>query len=280
MCGGGGGGAKDFSLDILRGDTWHRVVIPRCLARSTPSKVSVCSLYIDPILCFHSDRTASPAHDLPEHPTATIVCPAQFLANDDVHMVFSGDGEEETGPAVARGRLPSDAYIPLQRLTSKMDADQTDVVIVEDEEERQRVTAQRIRERRERMNNEIRRLRHFNNTIGGTDNLGAPIKGHSQPSGEGYLGQSMCQPRPPPPSGTLVHRSFSVPGRTLGELNSSAPGLSQRDFGASGFGLQPLPEKDLPVVDEEGSGDLESLDLNSIPENEVNFSDCENSNHL
>eukprot|EP00731_Ephydatia_muelleri_P037803 Em0567g1a len=117
-----------------------------------------------------SRGTTSPLLHPSNQPAAPLMCHAQFLTNDGVHVVFSGDGEEETGltPEVHRGRLLSDAYLPLQRQASKMAAatNKSDVVIVEDEEERLRITAQRVRDRRERMNNEIRRLKHFNSIIG------------------------------------------------------------------------------------------------------------------
>ena len=207
-----------------------------------------------------------------------MVIPAQFLGSDNVHVVFGGDGEEDTS-RMRRGRLLSEAILPPQRLVSKMAAniDELDVVIVEDEDERLKVTAQRVRERRERMNNEIRRLKHFNNIIG-REGKGHPSTsvhtGRSQPSGgEGdYLGRSMCQPAPPPVVG-VVHRSFSLPGDKT--LRSSGPDPHSSDLDSSVFGLQPLPEKDMPVLKEEGSGDLESLDIESIPENEIYLSDYE-----
>lgn len=231
------------------------------------------------ILCFHGIRsrgTTSPLYHPSNQPAAPLMCHAQFLTNDGVHVVFSGDGEEETGltPEVHRGRLLSDAYLPLQRQASKMAAatNKSDVVIVEDEEERLRITAQRVRDRRERMNNEIRRLKHFNSIIGREgDPQGMSLHNRcSQPSAQDHLGRSMCQPAPPIRVG-VAHRSFSLPGdKTFG---SSCPDSHSSDLDASGFGLQPLPEKDMPIMEEEGSGDLESLDLNSIPENEVNLSD-------
>ena len=184
-------------------------------------------------------------------------------------MIFSGEGEEmgeetDAPPLVGRGRLLSDPRVPPRRLTSKLDpSNQSEVVIVLDEEERLRLTDQKIRERRERMNNEIRRLKHFNNIMGGKGIPNASVNGHPQTSGEGCLGRSMGLsqfPRGP----AMVHRSSSV--------DPSVPSQRQADLEASGYALQPLPEKDMPVLDE-GSGNLESLDLNSIPENEVNLSD-------
>ncbi len=159
------------------------------------------------------------------------------------------------------------------------------------EEERQRVADLKWNQRREKMESELQRLKHYYRTM-------SMAKRHHSIGDCSFSdldlddddGDSRRRIRAsklgisPQDGKTVVtlNRSHSVPvGTERPRPRERIPSLDTNgeDLEDEGNGIMGLPPKDIPTVEENESMDLDRLDVSEIPVEEVDMGDCWDTNN-
>lgn len=164
---------------------------------------------------------------------------------------------------------------------------QSEVIDMEEErneEERQRVADLKWNQRREKMESELQRLKHYYRTV-------SMAKRHHSIGDCSFsdldLDDDDCDNRrrkrlgirSSPEGGKTVvtlSRSHSVPpGTSRPHPHQRAPSLEVDYTEEDNDGIMGLPPKDIPTVEEsESVADLEKLDVFEIPGEEIDMGDC------